>query len=101
MIRRPPRSTLFPYTTLFRSDMGKAQQIKAFYYLPKQGRGAAGLVSNYEIEVGNTLDAMTSVASGEFSNIRNNPVMQSVYFTPTTARYVRLKATRKIGRAHV
>src|SRR3712207_7973752 len=23
MIRRPPRSTLFPYTTLFRSDEGK------------------------------------------------------------------------------
>src|SRR5437016_9608367 len=23
MIRRPPRSTLFPYTTLFRSDKGK------------------------------------------------------------------------------
>src|SRR2546430_7704269 len=24
MIRRPPRSTLFPYTTLFRSDKGAA-----------------------------------------------------------------------------
>src|SRR3712207_8285320 len=24
MIRRPPRSTLFPYTTLFRSDRGSA-----------------------------------------------------------------------------
>src|SRR5260370_6960286 len=24
MIRRPPRSTLFPYTTLFRSDQDKA-----------------------------------------------------------------------------
>src|SRR3712207_7936879 len=24
MIRRPPRSTLFPYTTLFRSDQGLA-----------------------------------------------------------------------------
>src|SRR3712207_8561344 len=24
MIRRPPRSTLFPYTTLFRSDRGAA-----------------------------------------------------------------------------
>src|SRR5256885_4846001 len=24
MIRRPPRSTLFPYTTLFRSDDGEA-----------------------------------------------------------------------------
>src|SRR3712207_7456786 len=28
MMRRPPRSTLFPYTTLFRSDVG----VK--YYLP-------------------------------------------------------------------
>src|SRR2546427_9846333 len=30
MIRRPPRSTLFPYTTLFRSvhDDGKAQQVR-------------------------------------------------------------------------
>src|SRR2546422_3690054 len=25
MIRRPPRSTLFPYTTLFRSDVGLAE----------------------------------------------------------------------------
>src|SRR2546426_7884506 len=24
MIRRPPRSTLFPYTTLFRSEIGQA-----------------------------------------------------------------------------
>src|SRR2546428_5925838 len=24
MIRRPPRSTLFPYTTLFRSEIGRA-----------------------------------------------------------------------------
>src|SRR5689334_24573295 len=24
MIRRPPRSTLFPYTTLFRSEVGQA-----------------------------------------------------------------------------
>src|SRR3712207_8028849 len=26
MIRRPPRSTLFPYTTLFRSDLGDLSQ---------------------------------------------------------------------------
>src|SRR5256885_10666232 len=26
MIRRPPRSTLFPYTTLFRSVHGRAQE---------------------------------------------------------------------------
>src|SRR5712675_2669858 len=28
MIRRPPRSTLFPYTTLFRSDTGRLQTIE-------------------------------------------------------------------------
>src|SRR2546422_11707873 len=27
MIRRPPRSTLFPYTTLFRSDRVRAQSL--------------------------------------------------------------------------
>src|SRR2546425_8104542 len=26
MIRRPPRSTLFPYTTLFRSRLGRGQR---------------------------------------------------------------------------
>src|SRR3712207_6956767 len=34
MIRRPPRSTLFPYTTLFRSD---AEQVVA---LPRQAAAA-------------------------------------------------------------
>src|SRR5260221_9993043 len=29
MIRRPPRSTLFPYTTLFRSAVAEANQGKA------------------------------------------------------------------------
>src|SRR3712207_8652395 len=29
MIRRPPRSTLFPYTTLFRSEDGEVEVVKA------------------------------------------------------------------------
>src|SRR5260221_9783868 len=29
MIRRPPRSTLFPYTTLFRSSVGAADRPRA------------------------------------------------------------------------
>src|SRR5260370_24824405 len=28
MIRRPPRSTLFPYTTLFRSDRGRPRRVE-------------------------------------------------------------------------
>src|SRR2546429_7247461 len=31
MIRRPPRSTLFPYTTLFRSQIDK-QELRKFYF---------------------------------------------------------------------
>src|SRR3712207_8052059 len=30
MIRRPPRSTLFPYTTLFRSKGGKSRSMTVF-----------------------------------------------------------------------
>src|SRR5256885_13247547 len=40
MIRRPPRSTLFPYTTLFRSEWGVSDNNrKAKYYeLTRAGR---------------------------------------------------------------
>src|SRR5256885_5571132 len=31
MIRRPPRSTLFPYTTLFRSDFGSPNVAKPMH----------------------------------------------------------------------
>src|SRR3712207_7572344 len=37
MIRRPPRSTLFPYTTLFRSG----RRVHAVRPLPGRGQGAA------------------------------------------------------------
>src|SRR3712207_8226159 len=46
MIRRPPRSTLFPYTTLFRSHVDPPAEHKA--YLHRSGRtaraGAGGTV---------------------------------------------------------
>src|SRR3712207_7651341 len=40
MIRRPPRSTLFPYTTLFRSDLAVLQQdvVKGERQLAVDGR---------------------------------------------------------------
>src|SRR5438477_2033008 len=40
MIRPPPRSTLFPYTTLFRSDVGKLGDVN---------QGCAGLQEKYGI----------------------------------------------------
>src|SRR5258705_4565610 len=36
MIRRPPRSTLFPYTTLFRSASAKGSTLLNFFGLGKE-----------------------------------------------------------------
>src|SRR2546427_8542104 len=37
MIRRPPRSTLFPYTTLFRSDVAAGAALVLHHYGLAQG----------------------------------------------------------------
>src|SRR3712207_6483770 len=42
MIRRPPRSTLFPYTTLFRSSEGEEAGIKTATFIA-HGENAYGL----------------------------------------------------------
>src|SRR5258706_8515447 len=44
MIRRPPRSTLFPYTTLFRSVYGTAGLRPAFHHgRPHRGRSGGSV----------------------------------------------------------
>src|SRR2546422_2160428 len=58
MIRRPPRSTLFPYTTLFRSQVGTVQHHPVCQYRfqmlnpPRKLQGTdskrSGCVSNIE-----------------------------------------------------
>src|SRR2546421_8135998 len=45
MIRRPPRSTLFPYTTLFRSTQQVVDLIKGLLPVLKKGSLLAYLVS--------------------------------------------------------
>src|SRR5688572_32947055 len=40
-IRRPPRSTLFPYTTLFRSHVPLARRAKVERRIAEPGKGAA------------------------------------------------------------
>src|SRR3989442_9896208 len=44
MIRRPPRSTLFPYTTLFRSDVSSARRL-APRVAPKAASGQGATVA--------------------------------------------------------
>src|SRR3712207_9195996 len=65
MIRRPPRSTLFPYTTLFRSDQRAGQGAGAS---TSQGRGevvrpAGDLLNKLEVvtDDGDPIDWETQV----------------------------------------
>src|SRR3712207_7745189 len=44
MIRRPPRSTLFPYTTLFRSDILRAELVARLQRHEGAGEGPLGEV---------------------------------------------------------
>lgn len=78
-------------------DLQEERMVSSLHFLPDQGEPNKGLIANYEIRVGTSKDAVNQlVKSGEFSNIQNNPVMQSVFFTPVKARYIELKATRMI-----
>src|SRR3712207_9354773 len=43
MIRRPPRSTLFPYTTLFRSEVGEQREAEVT-------RGGEGLMAPHAVD---------------------------------------------------
>lgn len=78
-------------------DLQEERLVSSLHFLPDQGEPNKGLIANYEIRVGTSKDAVNQlVKSGEFSNIQNNPVMQSVFFTPVKTRYIELKATRMI-----
>ena len=78
-------------------DLGSAKTIRAFHYLPEQSEYNEGLIKNYEISVGTDANHISQmVKAGEFSNIQNNPILQSVFFTPVEARYVKIKAVKMV-----
>src|SRR3712207_8997667 len=61
MIRRPPRSTLFPYTTLFRSDVEGGLAVELEIIAPQQRSGGIGPV------IGAGKAHMTFAVGGEFA----------------------------------
>src|SRR3712207_7119191 len=53
MIRRPPRSTLFPYTTLFRSELDRPALAAGYCHCTRcQGRTGSGSSAQAEIDGG-------------------------------------------------
>ena len=70
-------------------DMGSSSMLTGFTMTPwKQGPHARA----YEFFVSEDGKSWTSVATGEFDNIRNNPIKRTVAFTPVKARYFRFVA---------
>src|SRR5216684_7190553 len=64
MIRRPPRSTLFPYTTLFRSPLGRPEPKMRCPGPP--GRGLAGRSHPARLEISGDLgQALVTEAAGK------------------------------------
>src|SRR3989442_10121009 len=78
MIRRPPRSTLFPYTTLFRSTCAFTNQAKGQINVTKQIEGGFGVFTFSLLGGGGSLvlsggsSGATVVANGSFTGLATN-----------------------------
>lgn len=95
---RNPKTTCFINNRELIVDLGEERSIQTLRYLPDQSEYNKGLISSYELYVGTSLDNLKqAVAKGEFSNIKHNPIVQSVFFTPVKTRYIMLKATRMVN----
>lgn len=79
-------------------DMGKRQEIKAFSYLPRQDKQSDGTVDKYAFYVSQDGKSWVKVASGEFSNIRSNPIEQTVTMRHVVyGRYFKFEAEHVVS----
>ena len=74
-------------------DLQEARVYHSLTYVPKEGT-KDGLVLNYEIYASDDLVTWKRWLGGEFSNIENNPVAQTVKLPAIKTRYLKLVATR-------
>lgn len=74
-------------------DLGHARKVSGFRYLPPE-LSSDGIVTHYSLYATTDWSNWTKIASGEFSNIVNNPIWQTVRFDPVRASVLRLDAER-------
>jgi alpha-L-fucosidase len=80
-------------------DMGAAHRIAGFTYLPRQDGMPNGIVEKYRFETSTDgVTWTTDVESGMFANIRNNPSLQQVTFSPVDARYFRFTSLQTVNK---
>lgn len=74
-------------------DFGAMTTFQGISYLPDQSRENYGIALNYVVLVSNDDISWETVAKGEFSNIRNNPVKQTIRFSKAVqSRFLKLEA---------
>src|SRR2546430_11810403 len=91
MIRRPPRSTLFPYTTLFRSELPRSRRATAKRVVACQGvrRGRSDHPARRSEEHTSELQSQSNLVCRLLLEKKKNPdgqarIMQQL--TPSTSR---------------
>jgi alpha-L-fucosidase len=76
-------------------DLHTPQNVSKLYYTPQSDNG---IIYNYSVYTAAksvkkiALTKLKKIASGEFSNIKNNPIEQSISFANVKTRYLILKA---------
>src|SRR5688572_31618484 len=102
MLRRPPRSTLFPYTTLFRSSVTSAT-LGALESLMRSVGQMAGRKLVFVISDGFFLNDRNTGYSNKISRIADAAVRGNLVIYSVDARGLvgTTDASSKIGRAHV
>ena len=83
----------FSSPTQMMIDWDTEQTITSFRYLPPQ-ESKDGTVTHYTLWASTDWAKWTKVASGEFSNIVNNPIWQTIKFQPVKAKILKLDADR-------
>ena len=79
-------------------DMGSVQNIKSFTYLPRQDKRTAGIADKYIFYTSDDGINWKEAASGEFSNIKSNPVEQLIPLpNPVSTRYFRFSILHVVG----
>lgn len=78
-------------------DLGKEYILRGFTYWPMQERYPFGILTEYEFYISTDKVNWRRVARGEFSNIANNPIEQSILFEASKARFIKLKAIKVHG----
>lgn len=98
VVDRNPATVLFADKNELLIDLGRDTKVSTLMYLPDQSENRHGLIHSYTLAACKADGTDEHVlSSGEFSNIQNNPVLQTITFEPAITRYLKLKADRMVN----